>query len=140
MKPLDLTVAPPRSPRAELGGITFLPRSIDKVRASLPGGQLGEYTIPGFTQVMFDTFGLSLDSFTAIVAQASSDTDVWNQVRAQITPEMIEKWHAFVLPRQPRGGNREEALQAYPWLKSRPDLILALDVLEEDDRQHFLKS
>lgn len=71
MTPLDLTAGPPRSPRAELDGVVFLPRTIDKVRA-LSGGNLGEYTIPGFTQMMLDTLGIPLEAFTAAVAVASS--------------------------------------------------------------------
>src|ERR1039458_3327751 len=38
MKPMTLSDKPPRKPRAELAGVVFLPRSIDKVRATLPGG------------------------------------------------------------------------------------------------------
>jgi len=45
MEPLDLRDAPPRKARAEAGGIVFLPRSIDKVRATLDGGEIGEYKI-----------------------------------------------------------------------------------------------
>jgi hypothetical protein len=41
MTPLNLTVHPPRVPRAELDGLIFLPRTIDKVRATLPGGDIG---------------------------------------------------------------------------------------------------
>jgi len=36
--------------------------------------------------------------------------------------------------------SRNEALAAYSWLHTRPDLILAVDVLEEDDKQHFARA
>ena len=137
MTPLDLTAGPPRPPRAELDGVVFLPRTIDKVRASLPGGKLGEYTIPGFTQMMLDTLGIPAETLTAAVATASTDEEAWANVRPLTTPEKIAEWTAFVSKRQPRGGNRVEALESYPWLGSRPDLTLSLDVLDEDDRQHF---
>lgn len=137
MTPLDLTAGPPRAPRAELDGVIFLPRTIDKVRASLPGGRLGLYQIEGFSQMMLDMFGITLDALTAAVAGAASDGDAWSRLRAHVTPAKIAEWNAFVMAREPRGGNRAEALQAYPWLKERPDLILSLDVLEEDDRQIF---
>ena len=39
---MDLTCDVPRSPYEKLGGIVFLPRSIDKGRAEL-AGTLGEY-------------------------------------------------------------------------------------------------
>jgi len=38
----DLTIHPPRSARAQLGGICALPRLIDKCRATL-AGKNGEY-------------------------------------------------------------------------------------------------
>jgi hypothetical protein len=39
--------------------------------------------------------------------------------------------------RQPRNGDRVAALETYPWLGERPDLIVGLDVLAEDDIRHF---
>ena len=138
MTPLDLTTGPPRSPRAELDGIVFLPRSIDKVRATLPGGRIGEYVIPGFTQMMLETFGIPVDAFTAAGAAASSDADVAAYVRQNTTPAKIAEWTTFVSQRKPRGGDRALALESYPWLDKFPDLVLALDVIAEDDNQHFL--
>src|SRR5271165_4783239 len=137
MEPLDLTIGPPRPPRAELAGVIFLPRSIDKARAALPGGNLGPYQMQGFTQMMLDALGISLESFTHAVAQAASDEDVANFVRRNTMAQERTKWNTFIGAREPRGGNRVEALRDYPWLPSRPDLILVLDVLEEDDKQTF---
>jgi hypothetical protein len=138
MEPLDLTVAPPRPPRAELAGVIFMPRSIDKVRATLPGGKLGLYNIAGFTQMMLDALLISLESFTACVAKANDDEDVARFVRTNTMAQERTKWNTFLEGREPRGGNRVEAIETYPWLVSRPDLILALDVLMEDDKQIFL--
>ena len=67
MEPLDLTTRRPRKARDEVAGIVFLPRSIDKARASLPGGTLGEYTRPGFTATMLKHFGITVDAFIAAV-------------------------------------------------------------------------
>ena len=137
MNALDLSSAPPRIPRAELAGIVFLPRSIDKVRGHLPGGNPGGYVIAGFTQMMLDTLGISLDEFQAVVASAPGDDDVAAFVVEKSTPEKRAEWNAFAAQRRPRNGDRAAALEVYPWLNERPDLILALDVLEEDDRQLF---
>jgi hypothetical protein len=60
MGPLDLRAAAPRAPRARLAGALFLPRSIDKVRATFPGGNLGDYAIEGFTEMMLEEFGITL--------------------------------------------------------------------------------
>ncbi len=137
MTPLRLTTQPPRAPRAELAGLIFLPRSIDKVRATLPGGEPGEYRIEGLTQALLDRLGITLDDFTQAVHAATSDDDVAAFVHARATTQACAAWNASVVTREPRGGNRAEALTFYPWLVERPDLTLVLDVLEEDDRQAF---
>ncbi len=137
MRPLDLTIAPPRAPRAALAGIVFLPRTIDKVRATLPGGALGAYNIPGFSEMLLEALGIHAADFTAAVADAASDADVARFVEASTSPDRIAEWNTMIQARLPRNGDRNAAHEAYPWLHARPDLVLALDVLKEDDRQHF---
>ncbi|MDP9106911.1 MAG: DUF5069 domain-containing protein [Candidatus Eremiobacteraeota bacterium] len=137
MQPLDLTAAPPRAPRESLADVVFLPRTIDKVRATLPGGTLGAYNIPGFSQMLLDGLGIDLVHFTAAVSDARDDAGVAAFVTASSSPDRIAEWNALILARLPRNGDRAAALEVYPWLRERPDLVLALDVLEEDDRQHF---
>ena len=139
MQSLDLTLAPPRSPRAELNGIVFLPRSIDKARAALPGGNLGEYTIEGFTTMMLEMFGIADGDFIARVQAATTDDEIAAFVLARASAEQIAAWNVLVSQRLPRNGDRAAALEHYLWLGKRPDLILALDVLEEDDRQIFAR-
>lgn len=138
MESLDLRKAPPRKPRAEAGGILFLPRTIDKARATLPGGDLGVYKIEGFTASMLEMFDIPLSEFCAVVAKATSDEDVATFVRGRVDDATIAKWDDFARNRLPRNGDRAAAIEHYPWLALRPDLILTLDVLEEDDRQMFL--
>jgi Domain of unknown function (DUF5069) len=133
---MDLATKPPRKPRAELDGIVFLPRSIDKVCATLPGGDPGPYNIPGFTQTMLETLGITVTDFTAAVAAAAADGDVVAFVRANTTQAKIDEWNGWANNRQPRGGDRVAALEVYPWLGERPDLIIGLDVLEEDDKRY----
>jgi hypothetical protein len=137
MDALDLRKEPPRRPRAELAGVVFLPRSIDKIRATLPGGDLGVYTISGFTTTMFEMLGIALEDIIAAVGSVASDDDVAAYVREHGRPGGVDTWHTYVLAREPKNGNRAEALVAYPFLAGRPDLRLSLDVLEEDDRQTF---
>ncbi len=137
MGPLDLRKAPPRRPRAELAGILFLPRSIDKLRATLPGGHLGLYAISGFTETMLEMLGIPQSDITDVVRKANSDDDVAQYVAQQAKPGSIEAWHEYVLERRPKNGDRNAAIAGYPFLADRPDLVLSLDVLEEDDRQMF---
>jgi hypothetical protein len=137
MKPMNLSNKPPRKPQAELDGIVFLPRSIDKVCATLPGGDPGPYNIPGFTQMMLEKLGITVEAFTLAVAAADADADVAAFVRANSTQAKIDEWNGWAKTRQPRGGDRVAALEIYPWLGERPDLIIGLDVLEEDDKRYF---
>jgi hypothetical protein len=139
MGPLDLRAAAPRAPRARLAGALFLPRSIDKVRATFPGGNLGDYAIEGFTEMMLEEFGITLADFTACIRDAGSDADVAAFVAARVEPGSVEAWNAFLRERLPARGDRAVAEQRYPWLASRPDIILALDVLLEDDRLAFAR-
>lgn len=139
MDALDLTMAPPRAPRAELAGIIFLPRSIDKIRATLPGGKLGDYTIAGFTETMLGMFEIGLADFTEVVRKAANDDDVAAYVTAHVHPDGVASWHAYALQRKPRGGNRDEAVIAYPFLAGRDDIGISLDVLAEDDALAFLR-
>jgi hypothetical protein len=137
MKSLDLTVQPPRTPREQHDGLIFLPRSIDKVRATLPGGNPGAYRIEGLTQAMLETLGVPLDAFTLAVSAADDDDEVAAFLREQAPRSKYATWNAVLCAREPRGGNRAEALTVYPWLAERPDLVLVLDVLEEDDKRSF---
>jgi hypothetical protein len=137
MNAMSLAAAPPRKPRAELAGIIFLPRSIDKARAMQPGGDPGPYVLRGFTAQMFEQLGITEEAFRAAVTTAQSDDDVAAFVHANTTPEKIAAWNAYVSARQPRNGDRIGALEIYPWLGERPDLIVGLDILEEDDVRYF---
>jgi hypothetical protein len=137
MDAMDLSQRPPRKPRAELGGIIFLPRSIDKARAHRPGGVPGPYVLRGFTQHMLDMLGITQEAFVEVVAVAASDDDVLTSILARTSPEQIATWNAWVSARQPRNGDRVAALESYPWLGERPELQLGLDVLEEDDNRYF---
>lgn len=138
MDSLDLSKAPPRAPRAELDGIIFLPRSIDKARAYLPGGNRNGYNVPGVTGGMLERFGITPDDFIAAVGSAKSEADVVAFVRKHADKAKIDEWNAWVLDREPRGNrNLPEVLEIYPWLKDKPDLRLVLDILAEDDKRTY---
>jgi hypothetical protein len=138
MGPLDLRAAPPRSPRAELAGVIFLPRSIDKARATLAGGDIGLYSIPGLTEMMLETFGISLPEFVEAVRSAATDDDVAAFVTGRAAPEAIERWNGFVRDRPAAGGDAAVARERYPWLPESGAVPPVLDVLEEDDRRSFV--
>jgi len=137
MNALDLSAAPPRNPYAQLEGIIFLPRTIDKICASLPGGNLGDYSITGFSTMMLDALGITLEAFTAVVRDAADDETITKYVKTQTTPERIAAWDATARAFVIRGGDRAAALAGYPWLAAYEELPKALDALVEDDRRLF---
>jgi hypothetical protein len=137
MEPLDLTVAPPRPPRETVAEVIFLPRSIDKARASLPGGNIGAYQLAFATTWMLDAFGKTVDGFVAAVAAARTDDDVARWLLTDTAPDAVAQWNAHILQRKPRDGSREAALAVFPWLADHPDMTLVIDILVEDDRRHF---
>jgi Domain of unknown function (DUF5069) len=76
MKPLDLTKTSPRSPREQLVGLVFIPRTIDKMRALLPGGNPGKYHVDGASLGLLGRIGVDPAQLQEVVASAESDADV----------------------------------------------------------------
>jgi hypothetical protein len=130
MEPLDLTTTRPRKTRDALAGITFLPRSIDKVRASLPGGKLNGYTIEGFTSRMLDNLGITEDAMRDAVVAAKSDDDVAAFVQEHAVAGGADAWNEYVLNRELYLGNRTEAIAENPWLADHPEIVKSLDFLQ----------
>jgi hypothetical protein len=95
MEPLDLRKRAPRGPRERLGGLTALPRTIDKARATLPGGNLGVYFIsPGISAFVLGKLEVSESEFLAIVAAAHDDDEIAARVLTDIDPARIARWSA----------------------------------------------
>ncbi len=130
MEPLDLSKAHPRRTREELAGVVFLPRSIDKFRASLPGGNLSGYTLAGFTGQMLEKLGISPDALRTVVADAKTDEDVARYVREHAAAGGAEAWNTYALNREVYLGNRAEAIAENPWLAEHPEIKLSLDFLQ----------
>jgi hypothetical protein len=142
VEPLDLTEAPPRSPRVQLGGLYVLARSIDKMRAHLPGGKPGAYvTDRGLTKVMLETLGVAPDQFRDIVARARSDDDVvrWlhENTNTRLYAELNERFARWTLADNPP--ERWDFIDSlYPNRPAGPrETVNVFDLLENDDREMF---
>ncbi len=139
MTPLDLTLAPPRSPRASLRGLCMLPRMIDVARAKLPGGNIGEYQIgQGFSGMVLGKLRLDVTAFVQIVAEAADDASV--AVRAM--GDRPDSDFANLSARLPLVTAEEvppdlrEAFERY-YGKDSPAGTKVFDLLESDDRAAF---
>jgi hypothetical protein len=138
MESLDLRKAPPRSPKAQLDGLAMLPRTIDKLRATLPGGNLGVYRISGFSERMLDKIGVTEDQLVEAVRGATSDDDVVQWLREHADTSKYEEFTQHILKRSIDDVTDKAAfIERYPILKSRPDIYYLADMLEADDAEMF---
>jgi hypothetical protein len=99
----------PRSGREQLGGIYFLPRTIDKMRAYV-NGTVGEYNSHrGLSNRIFELFGITAEQFEQTVRQNPTDEGVlrWLQEHGTKQPSQqdIEAYNQGVLAHKP--GNEE---------------------------------
>jgi hypothetical protein len=142
MNPLDLSSKPPRAARETVLGFYFLPRTIDKLRAELPGGNMGPYLNhgTGFSAFVVRRLGLDMDEFRAAVAQADNETEVVAWLAARIdpanAPAMNAKLESFVVDRM-SAEDQELVRLRHPVIAERPELTKILDILDADDRQAF---
>jgi hypothetical protein len=145
LTPLDLTRQAPRAARAEIDGIVFLARAIDKARASLPGGNLGSYfffapRVPTMSGMFYQRLGIAHDDFVAAVTAAENDDDVAAWVRARAGEPAIEKLRSQLLGIRmglipPESRAVVNAL--YPAGAAAGDDMLLVDLIDEDDAAIF---
>jgi hypothetical protein len=135
MTPLDLTKGRPRSPQEQLDGIAFFTRTIDKARASLPGGNKGAYNVtPGISEAFLKHFGLEADAFIEAVKNAATEGDVVVWFRAHTDATKKASWNEALMARAVNDDNRERISQRHPIVLRDPSLTRIVDVLEADDR------
>ena len=146
MRPLDLSQRAPRSCREELGGIAFLPRAIDKARASLPGGALGDYinelddTIPTMSGLFYRRMGVTHEEFAHVVAGAADEAEVLAWIRARVDDERIAKWHRQLFRVRLTDVRREDwsrVVGYYPTAASAQAQTLMIDIIDQDDVEMF---
>jgi hypothetical protein len=138
MEPLNLTRQPPRAPRARLLGFMFLPRTIDKLRAELPGGELGPYLnhATGFSAYVVRRLGLDMDAFRDAVAAAPDEDALAAWLRERIDVDaaasLNAKLETFVVERM-TPADQVLVRERHPVMAARPELTRILDILEADD-------
>ena len=96
---LDLTQRPPRSPRARLGGYVYLPRMLDKGRATI-AGKAGEYTYNCPLDQHFVNFvGIDAEALKAELAKGLGDGEVlaWIEANAKTPrkPWEVLQWSDY---------------------------------------------
>jgi len=138
MNAIDLSTKPPREPRAQLGGVTFLPRTIDKAQAVLPGGNIGDYDMEGLSVTMLGQLEIAVDAFIAAVAEAEHEADVLAYVNENTTPEKIGAWNKWISEFVAFGGDEQQIRGMFPWFDAhQQQSLIALDLLHADDQRVF---
>jgi len=138
MEPLDLTKTPPREPRQELDGIAFMPRTIDKLRAKLPGGKLGTYlTHEGISPVLLRLICVEEQALLAAVASAGSEQEVAAWLREHADPSRYEKANAILsnLTDAEVTSDLRETFEKF--YGGRDPGMKLFDILDWDDRRNF---
>ena len=138
MTPLDLTVHKPRSVRATILGFYFLPRTVDKLLAELPGGNIGPYLNhdTGFSAFVVRRLGLDMNEFREAVAKAPDEDAIveWLAARvdASTAPALNAKLETFVVERM-SAEDQVLVRERHPVMAAKPELSKILDILEADD-------
>jgi hypothetical protein len=142
MQPLDLQFRPPRAPREKLAGLCFMPRTLDKLRAEMPGGNLGPYLNDriGVSTYMCKRVGLDMEELRAIVIAADDEDEVEVWLGARLDPTVVEeanrKLEALNIERlSPE--NLAMVKEHHPIMASRPDLITYFDIFDADDAETY---
>ncbi len=138
MTPLDLRHRPPRGPREMMLGFYFIPRTIDKLRAELPGGNPGPFLNhdTGFSAYVVRRVGLDMNELRSAVAESSDEGALIEWLRARIDPEhastLNAKLETFVFERM-TPEDQQLVRSRHPIMAHRGDLSKILDILEADD-------
>lgn len=136
----DLREHPPRSPWAELGGLVFLARTIDKTKAKLQG-TLGSYKIgPGLSVYLFEWLGISEEDFASAVRELRDDERIAGWVRAHSDPAIYGEINRKLSTRAIRDAeHRAAVLTRYESLRDRDDLSNWFEILDYDDAVSFAR-
>lgn len=140
MDALDLTKRPPRSPRDLLPGLDLFmaARTVDKLRATLPGGNIGDYQITGFSSSLLNALGIAESVLRKVIAQAGTDEEVATWIREHSDPNRYGEINAKLEGRTVGERlNDAQFLQRYPNARNLPPETSRLDHLIADDAEAF---
>jgi hypothetical protein len=138
MGPLDLTKQKPRGPRETLAGLAFMPRTIDKLRAEQPGGNLGAYLnkSDGISAYMCKKVNLDMEELRAEVARAADEAEVEVWLRGRLDPALVseanEKLPQLGIHRL-TPDNVARVKSFHPIMNERPELSTFFEIFEADE-------
>jgi len=138
---------PAASVQGSIGRIAFLPRAIDKVRATLPGGAPGVYItthdrpeITTMSGLFYRTLRITSNEFTAAVASADDENAVLAWLLSRVDDEQIAKWNdrLFTIRLADVRPEGYSLLRSYyPAVDTLSPETLMIDVIDRDDIETF---
>jgi len=143
MQALDLRTQPPRSGYVELDGLMVMPRTIDKLRAMLPGGNPGVYfingRIKGISGYLLDRLGIAETDLLEAVARAQNEDEVAAWIRERTDASQYPQINATLRRIRPKHSQdeayfREEYAET---LREHPELEFVIDIVDADDERRF---
>jgi Domain of unknown function (DUF5069) len=115
-------------------------RTVDKIRATLPGGNIGEYQITGFSSSLLNALGIAESVLRKAIAEAQSDAEIATWIRKHSDPARYAEINAKLEGRTVGERlNDPEFLQRYPNARKLPPETPRLDHLIADDAEAFAK-
>ncbi|HTU82510.1 MAG TPA: DUF5069 domain-containing protein [Candidatus Acidoferrales bacterium] len=145
MKPLDLRANPPRGCYAELDGLMLMPRTIDKLRALLPGGNPGAYfingPIKGISGYLLERLGVGENELLEAVRIAGDEDEVARWLRGRTDASQYPAINQTLRRIKPKHAENEAVFRELyaRTLAEHPDLELIVDIVDADDRAAFGK-
>lgn len=143
MEPLDLRSRPPRSCYEELDGLMLMPRTIDKLRGRIPGGDPGVYfvngRILGISGYLLQRLGIAEEELldTVRVARAEEDVAAWLRERCDVSQyAAINETMRRIKPKHAQDEAYFREIYAET-LSLHPDLEYIVDIVDADDRRMF---
>lgn len=146
MQPLDLRARPPRSCYEQLDGLMLMPRTIDKLRAMLPGGYPGEYIINfaeprirGISGYLLERLGITQADLLEAVRTADDDTAIAAWLRERVDTSQYPAVNQTLRHIKPKHANDEAFFRNVygPTLALHPNLEFIVDIIDADDRRLF---
>jgi hypothetical protein len=144
VKPLDLTAAPPRSSYCELDGLMLMPRTIDKLRAQLPGGNAGGYFIngtqmQGISGYLLERLGVNEADLREVVRDAVDEAAIAAWLRERVDHKEYRCINETLRRIKPKHSENEALFRSQyaETLREHPELEHIVDIIDADDRRRF---
>jgi hypothetical protein len=112
----------------------LLPRTIDKARGLLPGGDPGDYVIePGWSAWLLAELGFTQTEFLELVRRAANEAEITAVIGERISLEKCEALNATMKAMRVADTPPEVRVMLDEIYHADPDALL-IDVIVADDR------